>query len=64
MLCRLAPHRIRNAGQPTFRCLQKLLAFPRALLGQRRIAAGDEPLAGKVGRADLGQIAVVEQGEL
>ena len=60
----LAPHRIRNACQPTFGCLQKLLALPGALLGQIRIAAGNQPLAGKVGRFDLCQIAVVEQGEL
>ena len=64
MLCGLASHLIGNAGQPTFGRLQKLLALPRALLGQRRIAAGNEPLAGKVGRADLGQVAVVKQGEL
>ena len=51
-------------GQCRFGRLQKLLALPRALLGQRRIAADNEPLAGKVGRADLGQVAVVEQREL
>src|SRR4249920_544422 len=62
MHCGLASHLIGNAGQPTFGRLQKLLALPRALLGQRRIAAGNEPLAGKVGRADLGQVAVVKQG--
>jgi hypothetical protein len=64
MLCGLAPHRMHKACQPTFRCLQKLLALPRPLLGQRRIAASDEPFAGKVGRGDLCQIALVEQGEL
>jgi hypothetical protein len=31
---------------------------PSSLLGQRRIAAGNEPLAGKVGRADLGAAAL------
>ena len=31
-----------------------------ALLGQQRIAAGNEPLAGKVGMMDFGQVAVVE----
>ena len=62
MLCGLAPHRLRKACQPTFRCLQKLLALPCPLLGQRRIAASHEPFAGKVGRGDLCQIALVEQG--
>src|SRR3954468_8251774 len=53
MLGGLAPHLIGNAGQPAFRRLQKLLALARALLGQRRIAASDQPFAGKVGRGDL-----------
>src|SRR3954466_6326092 len=60
MLGGLAPHLIGNAGQPAFRRLQKLLALPRALLGQLPIAASAQPLAGKVGRGDLGQIAAVE----
>jgi len=32
--------------------------------GQDRVAAGDQPLAGEVRRGDLGQVLLIEQGQL
>ena len=43
---------------------EQLAAFARAFVGEQRIAADDEPLARIVGRGDLGEIALVEQGKL
>ena len=51
-------------GQCRLGGLQQTLALARPLLGQERVFAHDEPLAGKLGRGDLGQIALVEQREL
>jgi hypothetical protein len=34
------------------------------LLGQQRIAAGDQALVGVVGVADLGEVVLIEQGGL
>ena len=39
-------------------------AFAGAFGGQQRVAAGDQPLAGVVGVGDLGQVLLVEQGQL
>src|SRR5689334_4091344 len=39
-------------------------SLARPFLGKKRVLAHDEPLAGKLGRGDLGQIAFVEQREL
>jgi hypothetical protein len=64
VLCRLLGDRLRNALQVALGRRQQRLALARPLLGQRRIAAGDETLAGEVGRADLGQVALVEQAHL
>src|SRR4029078_9626127 len=36
----------------------------RSLLGKQRIAADDQALAGIVGRGDLGEVVLIEQGEL
>ena len=44
-----------------FRCQQQLFPPTAPLLGQQRIVAGHQPLAGEVGRVDLGQIDFVEQ---
>ena len=43
---------------------QQRLPFAGALVGERRVAAGDQPLAGVVRVADLGQVDLVEQGQL
>src|SRR5262249_33346770 len=48
----------------SLRRLQQRLALACSLRRKRRVAAGDETLAGEVGRGDLGQIALVEQGRL
>jgi hypothetical protein len=37
---------------------------PGALLGEHRIAAADQPLAGEVFGGDLGQVLLVEEAEL
>ena len=39
-------------------------AFAGAFVGQRRVAAGDQPFAGVVGMGDLGEVGLVEQGQL
>src|SRR5260370_18465824 len=36
---------------------QQILALAGAFLGQQRVAADDEPLAGEIGGGDLGQVA-------
>ena len=51
-------------GQRRLGGLQQVLALARPLLGQKRVLADDEPLAGELGGGDLGQIALVEQREL
>ena len=38
-------------------------AFAGAFVGQRRVAAGHQPLAGVVGMADLGEVGLVEQAD-
>ena len=43
---------------------QQVLPLAGAVGGQYRVAAGDQPLAGKVRRGDLGQVLLVEQGQL
>ena len=43
---------------------QQVLALAGAFFGQDGVAAGDEPLAGEVRGADLGQVLLVEQGQL
>ena len=43
---------------------QQLGAFAGALGGQGRVAAGDQPFAGVVGVGDLGEVLLVEQGQL
>ena len=43
---------------------QEVLALAGAFAREVRVAADDEPLAGKVGRGDLGEVALVEQREL
>src|SRR5258708_2668128 len=44
--------------------LQQILALAGPLLGQKRVLADDEALAGKLGSSDLGEIAFVEHPEL
>ncbi len=43
---------------------QQVLPLAGPVGGQDRIAAGDQPLAGKVGRGDLGEVLLIEQGQL
>ena len=43
---------------------QEFFAFAGAVGGQGRVAAGDQPLAGEVGGGDLGQVLLIEQGQL
>ena len=43
---------------------EEVLALAGPLLRERRVAADDERLIGKVGALDLGQVALVEQAEL
>ena len=57
-------HLGRDALQLLLGGRQQLLALAPPLLGQQRVVAGDEPLAGIVGRGDLGQVLLVEQGQL
>ena len=40
---------------------EQRLALARASLGEQRVAAGDQALAGEVRMMDLGQVALVEQ---
>ena len=44
--------------------VQQLVAFAGAFGGQGGVAAGDQPFAGVVGVADLGQVVGVEQAHL
>ena len=44
--------------------LQELLAFAGPLGRDGRVAADDEPLAGELGGADLGQVGLVEERQL
>ena len=50
-----------DGGQVGFGGGQQLVAFAGPFGGERRVAAGDEPLAGIVGVGDLGQVVFVEQ---
>ena len=43
---------------------EQLGAFAGPLGGQERVAAGDQPFSGVVGVGDLGQVGLVEQGQL
>ena len=43
---------------------EQVLAGAGPVGGQDRVAAGDEPLAGELGRGDLGEVLLVEQGQL
>ena len=43
---------------------QQGFALAGAFVGQRGVAAGDQPLAGKVRRGDLGEVLLVEEAEL
>ena len=43
---------------------QQVLALAGALGGQHRVAAGDQPLAGKVRRGHLGRVLLIEEAEL
>ena len=43
---------------------QQVLARAGAVGGQDRVAAGDQPLAGVVRAGDLGQVLLIEQGQL
>ena len=42
----------------------RVLAGAGAVGGQDGVAAGDQPFAGEVGRGDLGEVLLVEQGQL
>src|SRR5207253_4572037 len=43
---------------------QEFFAGAGAVGGQDRVAAGDQPLAGEVGGGDLGEVLLIEQGQL
>jgi hypothetical protein len=43
---------------------EEVFALAGPLSSQQRVAAGDEPLAGVVRMADLGQVLLVEEAEL
>src|SRR5215470_18550133 len=60
MLARLLCNRSGDTFELTLCGLQQRLPLPCSLRGQRRIAAGNETLAGKVGRSDLCQITLIE----
>src|SRR5207302_3770422 len=53
-----------DRGQVAFRGRQQLSALAGPLLGQERVLADDESLAGIVGVGDLGQVLLVEEREL
>ena len=61
----LGAHARGDAGEVALGRRQQSLALARALLRQQRIAADDQPLAGKLlGGRDLRQIPLVEQRQL
>src|SRR5208282_2631841 len=53
-----------EGGEQFFGGGQQVLPLAGALSGQHRVAAGDQPLTGKVTRGDLGQVLLVEEAEL
>jgi hypothetical protein len=53
-----------DVGELTFAGLEQIAALARPLLGQRRVAAHDQPLAGIIRARDLRQIALVEPRQL
>ena len=58
----LGAHARGDAGEVALGRRQQSLALARALLRQERVAADDQPFAGKLfGRRDLGQVTLVEQ---
>ena len=59
-----APRGRGDLGEGALGCLEKLAALAGALVGKERIAADDEPLAGKVRRGNLRHVALVEEREL
>jgi hypothetical protein len=60
----LAPHLHLNPRELPLGRNEQCLALAGALFGQLAITAHDEPFTWKVGRGDLGQVALVEQREL
>jgi hypothetical protein len=53
-----------DAGEQLAGGGQQVLTLAGAFFGHDGVAAGDEPLAGEVRGADLGQVLLVEQGQL
>jgi hypothetical protein len=53
-----------GGGEGLFGGRQQLGALALALLGQEGITTGDQPFAGIVGVGELGQVTLVEEGEL
>ena len=53
-----------DRGEQLFGGGEQGLALAGALFGQHGVTAGDQALAGEIGRADLGQVLLVEQGQL
>jgi hypothetical protein len=60
----LAPHLHLKARELPLGRNEQRLALAGALFGQLAVTAHDEPFTWKVGRCDLGQVALVEQREL
>jgi hypothetical protein len=54
-------HGLLDPAQGGLGGVEQVEALAGALLGQRRVAADQEALAGRVGRGDLGHFAGVEQ---
>src|SRR5208282_400024 len=53
-----------EGGQQFLGGREQVFAGAGVVGGQHRVAAGDQPLAGEVAGGDLGQVLLVEQGQL
>src|SRR5882724_5134593 len=60
----LSPRTGLNFEQRLLGGIEQFAPLARSLLGKQRIAADDQALAGIVGRGDLGEVVLIEQGEL